>query len=151
MKPAETDLFWITWFKNRLQKGNFVQIRANGNSMIPCMWKGDLVRIYPLSLNQIGLGDIVAFQRNQHFVVHRVISIQNISGKVQLCTQGDSNRLVDEPIDEQNFIGKVDLLKPSKKTNKIPSQKKRILFFFLARFLSYFDALKKRVKKLLVR
>jgi signal peptidase len=104
-------------------------------SMRPNINTGDIVIIKQekkdpsssssLSFNNLKIGDIIAFKRlntsdggSYDTIVHRVVQVINDpSGDRILRTKGDANpysiKLVDFPIKEENYIGKVIYTIPS--------------------------------------
>ena len=149
MKPTETDLFWITWCREELSLGRTVRIVASGYSMIPTVWPGELIEIQPVVIENVKIGDIIAFQRIQHMVVHRVVMIQNLNDETFITTMGDSNLKVDEVINNANFIGKVKVKNNTLVHRGQPILIKRSIYSGIAFVFTYSNALIKRVLRLL--
>ena len=85
-------------------------------SMRPVMDAGDLVFIHPVAVEEIKVGDIVAFQAlvggGERMIIHRVVKILIYPGKIYLVTKGDDNTVTDQavgiaPVGSRNLIGKV--------------------------------------------
>jgi len=77
---------------------------VTGSSMWPTLSKGDLVLIKGVdSVEDLQVGDIVAFRQDRGFSIHRVV---NIDGE-KITTRGDGNFVDDPPINVENVIGKV--------------------------------------------
>lgn len=73
-------------------------------SMWPTLKKGDLVILKGVSkAEDIRVGDIIAFEHEEGFAIHRVIQVDGES----ITTQGDANRKPDEPITFDDVIGRV--------------------------------------------
>jgi len=93
-------------FIDLLREGHVIRSWAMGESMSPCIRKGDLLVVKPIALQEAGLGEIVAFRRDEsHSVLttHRVVA----RGKHYLITQGDRNIYRDLPLSPQDVLGKV--------------------------------------------
>jgi len=69
---------------------------------------GDIVFIGKTSFNDVKVSDIVAYYDGNNIVIHRVVEIKNVDGKVLLKLKGDANDNID-PIDvtKELFIGSV--------------------------------------------
>ena len=76
MKTVEKEEFWVDWCKEELAQGRSLKIPAHGFSMLPSIIQGSIVQIEAISMEQILPGDLIAFQRLQHIVVHRVLKIK---------------------------------------------------------------------------
>ena len=71
-------------------------------SMWPQLKKGDLVFIQGIeSTDEIEIGDIVVYQIQQGFTIHRVVEFRN--GRV--ITKGDANNTEDSPVQYSDIIG----------------------------------------------
>ena len=72
-------------------------------SMWPVLKKGDLVFIRGIeNRDEIEVGDIVVYQIQQGFTIHRVVRFSN----GQVITKGDANNTEDSPVRYQDIIGK---------------------------------------------
>ena len=85
-------------------------------SMRPIMDAGDVVFIHPAAIEEIKVGDIIAFYAlvggGERTMIHRVVKILIYPGKTYLITKGDNNLVTDQavgiaPVSSQNLIGKV--------------------------------------------
>ncbi len=66
------------------------------NSMYPNIRKGDIVIIVEKDLDSIKVGDIIRYQMENYYVVHRVKEIQETESETrQFITKGDNNNTVD--------------------------------------------------------
>lgn len=73
-----------------LTDGNGLRIRARGHSMYPVIRDGDDVRISPVLADDVRVGDILCFRSQLEIVVvHRVIGIRSIEGKLYFRMKGD--------------------------------------------------------------
>jgi len=111
--------FCFEWILSSLQEGKVVEITANGWSMWPTIKPGTSISISRVELSELQPGDLIAFTRAEHFVVHRIEEIQ-YNGVIKIFTRGDANLRKDEPITEENFCGKVigiNILDQTKNSN----------------------------------
>ena len=107
--------FWFEWILSSLQEGKVVEITANGWSMWPTIKPGTSISISRVEMSELQPGDLIAFTRAAHFVVHRIEEIKS-NGAFTIYTRGDANLRRDEPITAENFCGKVIAFK----TKEIP-------------------------------
>ena len=131
MKPQQTDGFWLEWCIDELAQGRAVQILSNGYSMWPCIRPKDNLLISAVPFSSVQINDIIAFQRQNHIVVHRVVEILDSENGNELRTIGDSNSVDDEPIDLSNFIGKVSEVNGIIVQSVAPSPFKRRIYRFV--------------------
>lgn len=102
----QTPHFWFEWILSSLQEGKVVEITAKGWSMWPTIKPGTSISISKVELSELQPGDLIAFTRAEHFVVHRIEEIKR-NGDYTIYTRGDANLRRDELITEDNFCGKV--------------------------------------------
>ena len=76
----------------------------SSGSMWPELKVGDVVLLKGVdTIDDVKVGDIVAFRHEKGFAIHRIASIDGD----QITTRGDANTKMDEPIQIENVIGKV--------------------------------------------
>src|SRR5881396_568013 len=95
-----------------------IRFKATGDSMLPSVWPGDLLTVRRQSFSEFRSGEIVLYEREAGentltrpygpaspvgFVAHRVVGRRGRS----LITRGDSLRENDEPVDEEQVLGRV--------------------------------------------
>ncbi len=107
MKHTDDDAFWLTWCKEELAKGRAVHLPAKGLSMLPSIWPKTILSIEQKSFTDVEVGEVIAFERNLQFVVHRVVKKMVSQGLQEVYTQGDSNWHLDELISEAQYIGAI--------------------------------------------
>src|SRR5437867_5169649 len=78
-----------------------IRFKATGDSMMPSVWPGDLLTVRRQSFSEFRIGQIVLYRRGGGFVAHRVVGR---SGG-ELMTRGDSLRLDDLPVREEQVLG----------------------------------------------
>jgi signal peptidase len=93
------------------------------NSMEPTFYKGDLVVVKGVDPNTIKVGDIIVYENPWRGipVVHRVVGIEKVDGRIYFFTKGDNartNRFSDQqsgiapPVSEEMVKGKVIIVIP---------------------------------------
>ena len=76
------------WKKNK----QHVVLSVYGDSMAPLIRKGDRVSIFFCNINDIKIGDIIAFTNNPNqLVIHRAIAIHSNNDGYQICQKGDNS------------------------------------------------------------
>ena len=124
-------------FINLLREGNVIRSLAVGESMSPCIQKGDLLVVKPIALEEAGIGEIVAFRRDEsHSVLtsHRVVYKGIDGGRPYLMTQGDSNLYRDFPLSPQDVLGKVVGIKRKGQVISLESPFHRLYGYLRARW-----------------
>ena len=72
------------------------------DSMKPAMDPGDVIFIKKINVDNLKVGDIITFQKEEFIATHRIIKFEDKS----IITQGDNNNLADDPLTKENVIGK---------------------------------------------
>ena len=85
---------------------------VNGVSMSPALEAGDVVITREVPAEDIKVGDIIKFRRNDSYIVHRVVNTEEAGGRFYFITQGDANNVEDPPVLEGQVEGKVILTVP---------------------------------------
>lgn len=52
---------------------------------------GSIVIILPVNLNNLKVGDVVLYKYDGIYILHRIVKIENESGKLIFCVMGDNN------------------------------------------------------------
>ena len=100
-------------------------------SMLPTLEDGDMLLLKGVyNTSDIEIGEIIVFYNPRltqpERIVHRIINIEIIEGKVHYITKGDNNRISDQkPVPPEMVIGVV--------TDKLP--------VFLAEYIKFIDNL----------
>ncbi len=132
-----------------LDEGKTIRIRANGYSMFPSIKAGSLIYIEPVI--DPSPGEIIAWKREEGFVVHRLVRVINDGEGIFYITRGDSCAREDQPVEKDQIAGRViDIESISGK--KITSEKKMISRFdyIYNRLLVWFITRFKRVTRRLI-
>ncbi len=90
-----------------LQSWGSLRLRAQGTSMLPTVWPGDLLTLHTLNFETAAPGDLVLYMRDGRFFVHRVIRKYHRHANLRLITRGDCMRREDSPVPAAQLLGKV--------------------------------------------
>lgn len=90
-----------------LQSWGILRFRAQGTSMLPTVWPGDLLTLQTLSFERVAPGDLVLYMRDGRFLVHRVVRKCDRQTNPRLITRGDCMRREDSPVLAAQLLGKV--------------------------------------------
>jgi Peptidase S24-like len=88
-----------------LQRSGCVRLVALGSSMLPTLWPGDRLTIQSTTVDQIRVGDVVLFARENRLFVHRVV--RSVSKSASLITRGDAMPREDGELGGEELLGKV--------------------------------------------
>ena len=83
---------------------------VESESMLPTLEIGHLLVLQARAPENIQVGDIIVFNAAYHDkpIVHRIISIQNVTGELRYYTKGDNNAVQDPMFrDYEDIIGVV--------------------------------------------
>lgn len=119
-----------------LQSTGALQMQVTGTSMLPTLWPGDLVRIQSHQSDFIGQGDVVLFEREGRFFLHRVVQA-TVAGEHSLITRGDCMVQEDLPISPSDVLGRIVEVRRGNKTIAFAqaiSQPQRLFAWFLSRW-----------------
>ena len=92
------------------QAGPEHDVCVRGNSMWPLIRAGDRVRVMH-GLSGLRWGDIVAYQREDRLIVHRLIRIVRREGELFFQTQGDNASSRDPAVSAGRVLGRVVALR----------------------------------------
>ncbi|NJL35113.1 MAG: hypothetical protein HC893_16245 [Chloroflexaceae bacterium] len=87
----------------RLQQGQSLVVRVQGNSMLPLLRPGDVVRVEPVSINGIRSGDVLLVAYPHTLLMHRLIAHTAHGWQ----TKGDNRSLPDAPVPAPAIVGRV--------------------------------------------
>jgi hypothetical protein len=83
-----------------------LRFAATGWSMLPTLWPGDTLEVDRVSRDQVQLGDVVLVGREGRLCAHRLVSKEG-SGNPCWITQGDAMLEPDQPVNENELLGRV--------------------------------------------
>ncbi|QOR65458.1 signal peptidase I [Cytobacillus suaedae] len=94
--------------KQFIEKNGFIELPAEGKSMYPFIKTGAICRFVLCESSSIKKGDIILFQTtNGKLVAHRFLKDEQINGRQMYVFKGDTNIRIDDPVSEQQIIGKL--------------------------------------------
>lgn len=83
-------------------------IAIGSDSMKPTYSRGDAIIFEKKKIEDIQVGEILAFQKNGTIITHRVINIKQIGATYQMQTKGDANNAPDAfEVEESEILGVV--------------------------------------------
>ena len=91
-------------FIQALRSYGRASLRVTGTSMWPALWPGDTVEIRSAQFDEIKIGDLAAFTRDDRIFIHRVIR-NTMNGAATLVTRGDALPAEDPPVRESELLG----------------------------------------------
>ena len=91
-------------FIQALRSYGRASLRVTGTSMWPALWPGDTVEIRSARFDEIRIGDLAAFTRDDRIFIHRVIR-NTMNGAATLVTRGDALPDEDPPVRESELLG----------------------------------------------
>jgi len=112
-----------------------VFIETAGFSMWPFVKQGEKLIIKKFPIEDLKIGDLILYQRNNQKVCHRLIKKKEINGRYLIFVRGDNSTVSAELITEQMFLGKaISILRKGKMINLTSSKQRLInwLIVFLA-------------------
>lgn len=86
----------------------YKMIAIGSNSMVPAYERGDAVIYEKITADNVKIGDIIAFKKNDIIITHRVVEIRNNTKHI-FITKGDANNSVDAfEVEGYEVLGKVE-------------------------------------------
>lgn len=124
-----------------------LQLRANGTSMLPALWPGDLLRIQSRTFEQVQVGELALYFREGRFFIHRVVGKSVLGGELALITRGDSMPEDDPPVRPAELLGAVAGIGRDG-AYTVPAPRLGPLHWIVARSLCHWDFLRRLVLRL---
>jgi signal peptidase I len=81
-----------------------VQLTVGGESMYPFILPGNRITVSKVPFETLEIGNVIVFKRGAGWVAHRIVSV---SSEGNFITKGDSCISFDEPVSNQEFVGRV--------------------------------------------
>jgi signal peptidase I len=117
-----------------------VCLRVLGGSMTPWIRSGDLVFIKRYDFERVSAGDVVLFEREGRFFVHRIMGPEQTvrAGEkvVRLITKGDALDGLDAPVSPEEFLGRATRIHRGHRHIDLESFNRIVLGRIVARFSS---------------
>ncbi|MEX2461055.1 MAG: signal peptidase I [Paenibacillaceae bacterium] len=93
---------------NVMEQYGGIDLPAQGNSMFPYIREGDICRFNFCDGLPLKRGDIVLFHSSsEHLIAHRLYQLKSIDNQLYYVFKGDTNFGLDEPVREDQLIGKL--------------------------------------------
>ena len=83
---------------------------VTSSSMYPTLSIGDIVIVEGVEIEEIEVGDIIVFKPHSqgYPIIHRVVRIIEVNGKIIVKTKGDNNLTIDPwDVTEEMILGRV--------------------------------------------
>lgn len=108
--PSIIDLPFVV--ASDLIKNDKITFRAASWCMFPVIWAGDILKVVPISPNEIKVGDIVLYKSAGRAYAHRLIATYEEGGRLYIITGGekeyrDNQRGAGEGVLADNILGRV--------------------------------------------
>lgn len=108
--------------KEVIRKHGWVELPAEGTSMYPLIKQGNICRFVPCEAMKLKKGEIILFHTlSGSLVAHRLLSVESINEQVTYLLKGDTNFGLDEPVGQEQLIGKLTSINKGKYRIKLPS------------------------------
>ena len=124
-----------------------LQLRANGMSMLPTLWPGDLLTVHSRKFEQVQVGEMVLYFRQGRFFIHRVVGKPVLGGKPVLITRGDCMSKDDPPVRDAELLGTVTMIGRDGAC-LVPARRLKLPSLILARLLCHCDLFRRVVLRL---
>jgi len=132
-----TEEIVLTLVKESLEKIKMVRFRALGSSMFPFIKNGDIITVKYINSKDIVIGDILLYQRDEKFFVHRLIDKRRNNNNIYYITKGDNLPNSDLPIEISSIKGKVVEIQNDKRRISLDSLKMKIVNYSIAKILTF--------------
>jgi signal peptidase I len=97
-------VYYTPTFLSRALDTPYPMAAVTSSSMWPTLHKGDLVVLKGVhGLDDLSVGDIIAFRHEDGFAIHRIAKIEGD----RITTKGDANSIEDPAIGIQDVVGRV--------------------------------------------
>lgn len=83
------------------------RLLVSGTSMTPAVQPGDLLSIQHLDFQEISIGQIVLYVRDDRLITHRVVGKSSFPGAPRVVTRGDRVVQNDSPVSPDELLGRV--------------------------------------------
>lgn len=99
-----------------LARAGRIAMRVYGASMVGTIWPGDVVVFEKCDGEDVCVGEVVLYRREERLVAHRVLEISSACGKTWLVTRGDALRGNDLPVRGEEVLARAILLRRDGRT-----------------------------------
>ncbi|AGK52675.1 S24/S26 family peptidase [Bacillus sp. 1NLA3E] len=102
----------IILFKKNIRNHGFIDWEFEGNSMFPLIQKGNICRFVYCEPFKLIKGDIVLYySETGQLVAHRFFHTKLVKEQRHYLFKGDTNFSFDQPVTEEQIIGKLAFIK----------------------------------------
>jgi hypothetical protein len=119
----------------QIRRDGSVCLRVHGMSMFPWIRPGDLVFVRCCGFSTVGPGDVILFERDERYFVHRVL--QRAHAGNALISKGDALDGADGPVLAEQFLGRAIRIHRRQRHLDLES----LGFVLLGRFLAHVSRL----------
>ena len=109
-RPVVVSAGSVSEISRKIRSQGSVCLRVLGGSMTPWIRSSDLVFVKRFDCERVSVGDVILFERDGRFFVHRMIgraqSIRAGETVARLITKGDALDGPDAPISQDEFLGR---------------------------------------------
>jgi signal peptidase I len=118
---------------SKIRAQGSASVRILNGDMFPWMRSGDQVFVRRWNFDLLRAGDVILFERNEDFFVHRVLSVEGSGATRRLITKGDALDSADSPVTAEEFVGRATRIHRGKRHIDIQSLGQRIAARVIAR------------------
>jgi signal peptidase I len=96
-------------FEDILDSGSALRVKVTGMSMAPFLKGGEVLTLRKVNGSSLKIGDLIFFKNAVgDSILHRIVSISRRGdGVISFRTKGDALIAFDEPVQENEILGKV--------------------------------------------
>lgn len=139
-------------FEDILNDGISLRVKVTGRSMAPFLRGGEILTIKKVPYASLQKGDLIFFKNHHGFpLLHRIMRKGRFhNGKNIIQTKGDALMVFDEPVCENDVLGKVCIIEKTNPQGKVKLMNMKsffrrntnylIAFFNSAKTNAYFTA-----------
>lgn len=120
-----------------LQNGERVRMNLYGFCMRPFIKNGENVTIKPIKPEELRCGDVIVYQFNDRFKIHRFLKFKTISDTKFIIAKGDRCINIDSPVSLNLLLGKITQVEKSNRTICFESIKWKIINYMVGKTSPY--------------
>lgn len=125
----------IELLRKTVLKDGYIELPSWGDSMFPLIKQGDICRFRHFDYESLQKGDIVLYWSEKgRLIAHRFVKRVYQFEEVQYLFKGDTNIGYDKPVNEDQLMGKLELIKRGDKNIMIED----FSFYIWGRMILFF-------------
>lgn len=106
----------------------FERFIFKGTSMLPLISEGDEVLVKHVKAQELSLGDVIVYKKEELFIIHRFLYKRNKDGYI--VAKGDNSFKLDGPFNDTYFLGRaVEIRKNCRRPLKLDSIYRRLMAY----------------------